>query len=363
MLPMIKRYFVCANSSQGFISFFQENLNELNKVFILKGGPGTGKSTLMKRIGNHFYNLGYDVDYIHCSSDVNSLDGIIIPKLSVGIVDGTAPHVIEPTAPGAIEQYVNLGIAWDLDYLAKFTDLILTNKKIIANSYSTLYKEYADALTIHDEWEKIYIHEMDFKKAEAFKQLVCDTLVNYPPVNHQGTTKHRFFGASTPTGSVDFINQLTESLEKRYFIKGRPGSGKSTLMKAIAAKAEKLGYDVEIYHCSFDPKSLDMVLIPDLKICFFDSTAPHEYFPTKETDEVIDTYKAFIKPGTDEANEVQLTQIASNYKDTVGRGVAALQVAKNAHAELEKIYIEATNFEIIDAFYEQIKHEIEKLID
>ena len=361
MLPTIKRYFVCANSSAGFVSFFQENLANLNKVFILKGGPGTGKSTLMKKIGTHFYNLGFDVDYIHCSSDVTSLDGVIIPKLSVAIVDGTAPHVIEPTAAGAIEQYVNLGIAWNLDLLTPYKETILKNKKIIAESYALLYSEYADALNIHDEWEKIYIHEMDFKKAENFKNHICETLVNYPKLEREGIIKHRFFGASTPSGSVDFIEQLTSSLEKRYFIKGRPGSGKSTLMKSIAKKAEELGYDVEIYHCSFDPKSLDMVLIPELSICFFDSTAPHEYFPTKDSDEIIDTYKELITPGTDEANEVQLQDLASNYKETVSKGVMALQSAKNAHAELEEIYISATNFEIIDGFYEQIKYEIEKL--
>ena len=32
--------------------------------------------------------------------------GIIIPALKIGLVDGTAPHVIEPKAPGAIEEYV-----------------------------------------------------------------------------------------------------------------------------------------------------------------------------------------------------------------------------------------------------------------
>ena len=60
----IKNYFTCANSSKGFCNFFDSNLQGLNNLYILKGGPGTGKSTLMKKIGAHFYDLGYDIEFI-----------------------------------------------------------------------------------------------------------------------------------------------------------------------------------------------------------------------------------------------------------------------------------------------------------
>ena len=123
----------------------------------------------------------------------------------------------------------------------------------------------------------------------------------------------------------------------------------------------RLGYDTEVYHCSFDPESLDMVLIPQLNVCFFDSTAPHEYFPTLETDEVIDTYEALITPGTDELYAKQLDDLSDLYKATVKQGTEALKEAKQLHDELEKIYISAMNFQIIEGIYEQIKTEIQEL--
>ena len=43
--------------------------------------------------------------------------------------------------------------------------------------------------------------------------------------------KHRFLGAATPKGAVDFVPNLTEGLPHRYFIKGPPGPGKSTMLK------------------------------------------------------------------------------------------------------------------------------------
>ena len=89
-------YYAGGNTAKGFVHFFESNFQELERLFILKGGPGTGKSSLIKSIGHEWKLLGYDLEWIHCSSDVGSMDAVIIPKLKAGIVDGTNPHVIEP---------------------------------------------------------------------------------------------------------------------------------------------------------------------------------------------------------------------------------------------------------------------------
>ena len=102
------------------------------------------------------------------------------------------------------------------------------------------------------------------------------------------TVKHRFFGGATCKGAVDYVPELIELVGKRFFIKGRPGSGKSTMMKKIVAAAEQKGYDVDVYHCGFDAQSLDMVMVRELDWGIFDSTAPHEYFPSCEKEHVID---------------------------------------------------------------------------
>lgn len=50
--PYIRRMFAGANTSEGFVNFFGEILAaNTNRVFIIKGGPGVGKSTFMKKTG------------------------------------------------------------------------------------------------------------------------------------------------------------------------------------------------------------------------------------------------------------------------------------------------------------------------
>lgn len=95
MKGKIRNVFPGGNTSYGFYSFYQYVISQdtARRKFCIKGGPGTGKSTLMKKVGEFFNSKGYDIEYHHCSSDNNSLDGVVIKGLNVAIVDGTSPHV------------------------------------------------------------------------------------------------------------------------------------------------------------------------------------------------------------------------------------------------------------------------------
>nr|WP_249365394.1 PRK06851 family protein [Cytobacillus citreus] len=354
----ILNYFGGGNTARGFYSLFESNLQGLERLFILKGGPGTGKSSLMKSIGSEWADKGYDLEYIHCSSDNNSIDGVIIPVLKVGIVDGTAPHVIEPKAPGAIEEYVNLGEAWDSKALAERKGEIENLTEQVSQTFETAYNKLSEALKIHDKWENIYFDNMDFAKADQLTNQLIQSFFGNMCLNKQSNVKHRFLGAATPKGAVDFVPNLTEGLPKRYFIKGRAGTGKSTMLKKLAAEAEKRGFDIEIYHCGFDPHSLDMLILRELGFAIFDSTSPHEYFPDRAGDEIIDMYDILVSPGTDGIFAEQIKEVSQQYKGKMKESISYLAHAKTLRDELEAIYIHAMDFSIVDSLRNSIRSEI-----
>ena len=92
------RYFLGANSPGGFYSLYDQLIDpaEADAVFILKGGPGCGKSTLMRRVAALAQEAGEPVEYILCSGDPDSLDAILLPGKKAALVDGTAPHDTAP---------------------------------------------------------------------------------------------------------------------------------------------------------------------------------------------------------------------------------------------------------------------------
>jgi hypothetical protein len=124
-------FFLGANTPEGFFSLFSELYSPENgwRLYIIKGGPGTGKSTLMKKIAAAADKRGLFCERIYCSSDPGSLDGVIIPSLKISIADGTPPHTLEPKYPGVSEKFVDLGLFRDDRKLEAFRDEIIETAK------------------------------------------------------------------------------------------------------------------------------------------------------------------------------------------------------------------------------------------
>jgi len=90
------RFFLGSNSAQGFYSLYDDLTDRGEFLWILKGGPGCGKSSFMKKIGEAASAAGLEVEYIQCSGDPGSLDAVKIPALKTAYMDGTAPHGTVP---------------------------------------------------------------------------------------------------------------------------------------------------------------------------------------------------------------------------------------------------------------------------
>lgn len=126
-------YFAASNSADGFVNYFPKifSCENCSSLYVIKGGPGTGKSRFMREVANEAESRGLCVKYYYCSSDAASLDGIIIDEMKVGLLDGTSPHVYEPKLVGVVEQIINLGEFWNEKQLAAKADEIkrLVNQK------------------------------------------------------------------------------------------------------------------------------------------------------------------------------------------------------------------------------------------
>lgn len=359
---MPKNYFACANTSSGFVNLFPNILKDMEKVFIIKGGPGTGKSTLMKKVGKHFEELDQNVEYIHCSSDCSSLDGVIIDN-KIAIADGTAPHIIEPTAVGAREDYLSFSPVWNSERLKKETALILDINAKISLCYKNLYFSLKRAGECYAQIEKIYAKAVDYKDLDYFIDRNIEAILRGVKGEKENMKQSfRFLGALTDDGWLNYIENLTEETPNRYFLKGKPGSGKSQFLKRLSKEAKERGVDTEIYRCSLDPDKYDMVVIPSYGISVFDATSPHQLFPSRENDVILDFYEKDLEDNLQEEDRRIISTLYMEFEDYMAEAREYLRTAHTLHDNLEKIYIKAVDFELLDAITKDLIEEIEGYI-
>lgn len=326
-------YFVESNGSAGHVDFIESNYGQLKRFIKLYDYPRSLMERIVNQISIRAQEEGREYDIIHHCIDA----------LQTGIIVGEYGLLGMPSS--AMDDYTLSGLIDRGEY---------------ETSLQKAYACFAQAKKIHDEWEQVYIQKTDFVLLNQLTEKVMKTLIGEKQLSKTGSRKDRFFGAATVDGAKDYINVLTKTVGKRYFIKGRPGTGKSTFLKKIAEYALNRGFDAEIYHCSFDPGSLDMIILRELDLCLFDSTSPHEYFPVRETDEVIDIYEIAVAPGTDEENAEQISAFSSAYKQAVGEATAYVCEAKRLLDEadarimplLDPILIEKKVQTIMDMMFE-----------
>lgn len=362
MVVQSSHYFARGNTAHGAHFLYTSAFSGLNKIFVLTGPQGTGKSTVIQSVADSLLDKGLHVQCFHSPLRPDELDGIILTELKVGIVDGRVCKGISDSGAEEI-VFIDFGEAFDNSLISPEHAVAIEDLRgKLEETYSKVYETFATALRIHDEWEKYYIENMDFTKADQ----IAEDLIQDLYAGHESDTptasRHLFFGAATPKGAFDYIQSLTAQLERRIFIKGRAGSGKSTLLKKLASTAEQKGIEVQVFHCGFDPNSLDMLIFPKLQTAIFDSTAPHEYFPDRDEDEILDMYTNTITPGTDEAYAAEIAGIKARYSAKMKEATSYLAEAEAIDSQIKAYYVGATNYTVVEKLQLQLQSELDELV-
>lgn len=351
-------FFLGANTPAGFYSLYDQMLprGEARRVFLLKGGPGCGKSSLMKRVGAALEEAGEPTEYIRCSGDPDSLDAVIFPRLGAAVVDATAPHVIEPQLPGVVESYVNLGRFYDHAALAGQREEIAGATAGYKDHYKRAYRCLTAAAQLAEDNRSLLLSPA--LKAKALKRArgILSREVKRTG-RQQGTVKQRFLGAVSCQGQLCLFETVDALCRKVYELRDTYGLA-GEMLSSLATGCMAAGYDVILCPCPLFPDRAEHLLVPELGLGFVTST-PSLPYPGKpyrrvRVDAMADVeqlrrYKARLKFAR---------RVESALLD---EGMEALGQAKEEHDALEKLYNPHVDFEGVYQEAEQIAKELLEL--
>lgn len=356
MVGKVRRMFLGGNTGYGFYSFYEQVVSGDNIVtYILKGGPGTGKSTIMRHLAQQMLMAGFDREEFYCSSDSTSLDGLFAPAMGVYVVDGTAPHVVEPRHPGAVDKIIDLGRFWQEAGLRAKRHAIRATVPMSGFWFRRAYAHLRMAKGYNDEKEA-YIGELGALDIAGLNSLASEMkarLLCQEPVRPIAAKARRLFASAiTPQGLVHHLPSLVWGYQQRILLQGQVGSGRTTLVQKVAQAALERGYDIEVFHCALDPERIDHVLIPNLGIAVLNNSEPHSLLPGPN-DVVINT-DSYVDDGKLAPHMNELAQLTASYETAIAAAISYLQRARNNHAHLEHIYAPHMDFAAVSACSESI---------
>ena len=178
-----RKIFLGSNTPDGFIGFMDSMVDNypLEKIYILKGGSGVGKSTFIKRFADKVIAVNPEekltIEYIMCSADPTSFDGVIIHELGIAIIDGTNPHITDPKYPGVVEEIIDLAKFLDTSKLSVSKEHLRTLMNERKECFARAYHELNKARDLHMQVEKLMSGAMDFQKVDALLNEIAKTLL------------------------------------------------------------------------------------------------------------------------------------------------------------------------------------------
>lgn len=334
-------FFASANSKDGFAGFFDEVFKNCNYRYIIKGGPGTGKSTLMRKLGERAEALGHETEYILCSSDPTSLDGIIINDMGVAVLDGTAPHMCDPTLPGINSEIINLGTYWNAKKLAPYAEKV----KSLSDSQSSLYKkayDYIGAIYKTRMIVKSYTkNAIDTEKAQSFAERFAR---KFRPVT-LGDETVRLYDSIGMKGyrCADGFHAKENYVIKPFYM------AEYEIISLIRQSLKKRHVKMTVSYSHMDAKTVNAILLPEHDVSVVISDNADENDMRINTERFIDRTKL-----NEVKNKLRFAEKCE--KELMCAALDTFDEINTVHFDIENIYKGAMSFT-------KLTKDSEKIID
>lgn len=339
-----RQFFLGANTGAGFVSLYPAFAAAERESFFwyIKGGPGNGKSTLMRRAAERAESAGLAVESILCSGDPDSLDGIYIPEKKLGYVDATSPHVQEPAVPGVSGKYLDLSAFYrpvPPETAAALAGFFPSYRKEYAHAYDLLHAAMLvspggiPGIVTTETKERVQ------KRAEAF----AEKAVHRSDTEYE---KRRFLSAYTCRSAV-MLSETAASFGRVYTLDNELGLA-DEFLRTVLERARSVGAARIVCPDPVDPEKLAALILPEDGLSLVAVSGDFRF-----DGKAARHFRLDAAAELSAAQQKEVRRAAALRRSLTSEACAALRRAKELHDALEAGYRPFVDFRALTRFEEK----------
>ncbi|MBQ5319577.1 MAG: ATPase [Oscillospiraceae bacterium] len=348
-------FFLGGTSPNGFKTRFGDTIFDTDyHTYIIKGGPGTGKSSLMKKLAAAFPDEEKELYY--CSSDPDSLDAVVFVKSGIVFVDGTAPHTFDPEFPGAVQQLVDLGSCWNGKLLQKNKPEIIS-KTADYLRFHNICRRYVTALSsVAEDTAQIGKLSLNDEKLDGFTERFAKKLLPKKQEHDESIILYRQLSALTPKG---YVTNVPEGYTI-YLLNDNLYYGSEAFLRKFTDIALNKGYDVCVSQITIlNGNKFEHIFIPELKLALMSATPVNNLDIAEK--QVIN-FKRFYDKNIIRQRKMRIRFNEGAVKELRDEAVNALVNAKAEHDKLEAYYIKSIDFDKVNSIAAELESELKQVL-
>lgn len=330
----VRHYFAEGLTTRGYISLLPNMMPSWKRVYVLLGGPGTGKSTMVKIIGLELLDRGYEIDFLRSVRDPDSMAGFIMPRMGLAVIDAMEVSPLRWQAPGVVEKFTDFSMFCDEVKLERQRSSILEMEKALQELQTTLEDELASELgallssrTVKPSREKGNVSwvlgnaaQLKVKKENTGPWPLAENALK---LLQKSVVNPFFLHGLTPDGWLNLAPHFLADFDQIRL------EGEDTLdaLDWVLREAQQLGQLIEIVLHPLNPDEVIGIVFPERHLAIWQGN------PEKLEDQ------GLARP------------LSKTLKDTLSSWHAY-------RVQLKGIYMEAVNFDQVDTHRESVLNQI-----